>query len=204
MAALPNSSNDGNRWSSSVRLALRLEYATVAWNVCEVFVTVGLGIAAGSLALVAFGLDSVVEIFASSVVLWQLRADASDDRTQRALWLVAFAFFALAAVLLVGAVVDFASGHRANESPLGVAYLAVTSLIMFSLAFTKRRVSVDLGNHPLSHEARVTMLDGFLAAGILLALAANLAFGWWWADTLAAAVVGLVAISEGIATPRVH
>ncbi len=104
----------------------------------------------------------------------------------------------------MGAVVAYASGHRAEASPFGVVYLGFTSLIMFSLAFAKRRVSVDLDNHPLSHEARVTMLDGCLAAGILLALAANQAWGWWWADTLAAAVVGLVAISEGIAAPRAH
>ena len=75
---------------------------------------------------------------------------------------------------------------------------------MFSLAVAKRRVSVDLDNHPLSHEARVTMLDGALATGILLALAANAAFEWWWADPLAAAVLGVVAISEGIAAPREH
>ncbi len=189
---------------AAVRRAVRLEYATVAWNVVEVAVTIGLGVAAGSLALIAFGLDSLVEIFASGVVLWHLRGNPGRERTQRALWLVALAFFALAAVLLAGAARDLAVGHHAGESPLGVVYLAVTAAVMFSLAVAKRRVSVELDNHPLSHEARVTFLDGLLATGILLALAANVAFGWWWADTLAAAVVGFAAISEGIAAPREH
>jgi divalent metal cation (Fe/Co/Zn/Cd) transporter len=188
----------------AVRAAVRLEYATVAWNALEVFVTIGLGVAAGSLALVAFGLDSLVEIFASGVVLWHLRAEPAPSRERRALWLVALAFFALAAVLLAGAVRDVVTDHRAEASIPGIVYLGVTAVVMFSLAVAKRRVSVRLGNHPLSHEARVTLLDGCLATGILLALAANAAFGWWWADTLAAAVVGLVAISEGIAAPREH
>jgi divalent metal cation (Fe/Co/Zn/Cd) transporter len=190
--------------SAAVRAAVRLEYATVAWNALEVFVTIGLGVAAGSLALIAFGLDSLVEIFASGVVLWHLRAEPAPSRERRALWLVALAFFALAAVLLAGAARDVVTGHRAEASIPGIVYLGVTAVVMFSLAFAKRRVSVALGNHPLSHEARVTLLDGCLASGILLALAANAAFGWWWADTLAAALVGLVAISEGIAAPRQH
>jgi divalent metal cation (Fe/Co/Zn/Cd) transporter len=172
--------------------------------VVEVFVTMGLGIAARSLALIAFGLDSLVEIFASAVVLWHLRGTPGRERTQRALWLVALAFFALAAILLAGAVRDLVTGHRADESPLGIAYLAVTAVVMFSLAAAKWRVSIHLDNHPLEHEARVTFLDGSLAVGILVALAANAALGWWWADPLAAAAVGVLAISEGIAAPREH
>lgn len=187
-----------------MRRAMRLEYATVAWNVLEVVVTIALGVAAGSLALIAFGLDSLVEIFASGVVLWHLRGNPGRERTQRALWLVALAFFALAAVLLAGVARDLVIGHRAGESPLGIVYLAVTAVVMFSLAIAKRRVSVDLANHPLSHEARVTFLDGMLATAILLALSANAVLGWWWADTFAAAVVGAAAISEGIAAPREH
>jgi divalent metal cation (Fe/Co/Zn/Cd) transporter len=185
--------------------ALRLERLTVAWNAIEVFVTIGLGVAAGSIALVAFGLDSLVEIFASLVILWQLRAEGTETaRTGRALRLVSVAFFALAAVLLVGAVQSLIAGRRADDSPLGVAYLAVTALVMFTLAWRKRLVARDLDNHPLVHEARITFLDGLLATGILLALVADAALGWWWADPLAAAAVGLAAISEGIDAPREH
>ena len=183
--------------------AVRLEYVTLAWNAGEVFVTVGLGIAASSIALVAYGLDSLIEIFASSVVLWHLRVARPDaTRSRRALRLVSYAFFALAAVLLVGAVQTLAAGRRADDSPFGIAYLALTSIVMFGLAWRKRIVAGDLDNHPLEHEARITFLDGVLAVGILLALVADAALGWWWADPLAAAAIGLAAISEGINAPR--
>ena len=163
----------------------------------EVGVTIALGIAAGSLALVAFGLDSLVEIGASSAVIWQLRRrDAA--RTARALAVVGAAFFALAAILVAGAIASLAEGRRPDDSVPGVAYLAVTAVVMFSLSFQKRRIGTRLGEHPLAHEARITFLDGTLATGVLLALVLNLALGWWWADALAAAAIGVVAIPEGL------
>ena len=177
---------------------MRLEYLTVVWNSLEVFVTIGLGIAAGSLALVAFGLDSLIEIFASSVVLWHLRGDGDGTKTRRAMGLVALAFFALAVILLVAAAQGLASGRVADQSPIGIAYLAVTAVVMFTLSWRKRVVGTSLGNHPLEHEARITFLDGILATGVLVALVANVAFGAWWADPLAAALVGLAAIPEGL------
>jgi divalent metal cation (Fe/Co/Zn/Cd) transporter len=178
--------------------ALRLEHLTVVWNVMEVFVTIGLGVAAGSLALIAFGLDSCVEIFASSVVLWHLRETGTVERTRRAMGFVAIAFFLLTAVLLVGAVRSLLVGNEAGSSPFGIAYLAVTAVVMFTLSWRKRVVGRTLDNHPLEHEARITFLDGMLASGILLALVANAALGWWWVDPVAAGLVGIVAIPEGI------
>jgi divalent metal cation (Fe/Co/Zn/Cd) transporter len=177
---------------------MRLEYLTVAWNVLEVFFTIGLGIAAGSLALIAFGLDSLIEIFASSVVLWHLRGDGNRAQTRRAMGLVAIAFFGLAAILLAAAAQGLAAGRVAEHSPLGIAYLAVTAGVMFTLSWRKRLLGSSLANHPLEHEARITFLDGMLATGVLFALVANLAFGWWWADPIAAALVGVAAIPEGI------
>jgi divalent metal cation (Fe/Co/Zn/Cd) transporter len=177
--------------------AIRLEYATIAWNVLEVGVTIVLGVAATSLALVAFGLDSLVEIGASSAVIWQLRR-RDGVRTTRALGVVGACFFALAAVLLTGSVASLVDGRRPDDSVPGVVYLAITALVMFSLAFGKRRLARELGEHPLAHEARVTFLDGCLATGVLLALVVNLAFGWWWADAVAAAFVGVAAIPEGL------
>jgi divalent metal cation (Fe/Co/Zn/Cd) transporter len=178
--------------------ALRLEYLTVGWNSIEVFVTIGLGIASGSLALVAFGLDSLIEIFASAVVLWHLRGDGDGAQTRRAMGLVALAFFGLAAILIVAAVEGLASGREADQSPLGIGYLAVTAVVMFTLSWRKRLLGTSLENHPLEHEARITFLDGMLATGVLLALVANVAFGAWWADPIAAALVGLAAIPEGL------
>lgn len=179
------------------RRAVVLEWFTIAWNSGEVVVTLVLGIAARSLALVAFGLDAVVEVFASVVVVWHLARDRTEPRiNRRALRLVAVAFAALAALLTVGAVLALASGHRADESPIGIIYLAATAVVMFGLAFAKRRAAVDLGSQPLAAEATLTMLDGALATSILLALAANAALGWWWADPVATLLVALVAANE--------
>lgn len=177
--------------------AVRLEWVTIGWNAAEVGVTIGLGMAARSLALVAFGLDSVVEIFASLVVLWQLRGDtASSARVARGLRLVAAAFALLGLFLLTTAGIRLAAGAEVGESPIGVGYLAATVVVMLSLARAKGRLGDQLGNHPLTAEARMTLLDGFLAALILLALVLNLLWGWWWADAVAAMSVGVLALVE--------
>ncbi len=138
------------------RTALRLEYATIAWNLGEAVLTVGLGIAAGSLALIGFGTDSVIEVFASGVVVWHVRPGHETDRpdrTRRALRLVAGAFLALAVVLAFVSVRDLALGRRADASPIGIAYLAVTAVVMFTLAWKKRRVAARLDSAPLRSEA---------------------------------------------------
>lgn len=181
--------------------ARQLQFATIAWNSVEVFVTVGLGVAANSLALVAFGMDSLIEVFASLVVVWHLGTFGSvpsEERTARALRLVAIAFGALAISLLVGSARGLWTGSEADSSIVGIAYLAATAIVMFTLARWKRRVSVALDVAPLVSEASVTFLDGLLASGILVALALNTAFGWWWADPIAAAAVGVLALHEAV------
>ena len=181
------------------RRALRLEYATIAWNVAESVITIGLGLYAGSIALVAFGLDSIIEVFASSVVVWhEVRGPAPGERTTRALRLIGLAFFTLAAFLAVIAVIRLAGGATPDESPLGIAYLALTVVVMFSLARMKQETGRELGSDPLLAEARVTYLDAALAGGILMALVLFATFGWWWADPLAALIVAGFAVSEGL------
>lgn len=185
--------------ASLQRRALRLEYATIAWNIGEAVLTVSLGIAAGSLALIGFGVDSVVEVFASSVVVWHLRSDHAADqagRTRLALRLTAVAFGVLALVLTVAAISDLTSGRRAGESLWGIAYLAVTAVVMFGLAILKRRAGEGLGSAPLLSEATMTFLDGSLAVATLTGLALNAAFGWWWADPTAALLVAAAAANE--------
>jgi divalent metal cation (Fe/Co/Zn/Cd) transporter len=180
------------------RRGLRLEYATIAWNIVEAGITISLGVFAGSIALVAFGLDSIIEVFASGVVVWhEFRSGASGHRTRRALRLIAIAFYALAAFLVIAAVARLVGGAVPDESPLGIAYLAITVAVMYSLARMKQTTGEALGSRPLQAEARVTFLDAALAGGILLALVAFAAFGWWWADPLAALVVAGFAALEG-------
>ena len=181
------------------RRGRRLEYTTTAWNVLEAIVAVGTGVAAHSLALVAFGLDSCVEVFASIVVLWHLGGapEAADPaRARRAMRLIAGAFAVLGVYLLVQAVRGFVTRVTPESAPLGTAFIAATVVVMFLLAWGKRRTGRALDNRPLIANASMTFIDGCLATGILVALLADRLFGWWWADPLAAAIVGLVALSE--------
>ena len=180
-------------------LGRRLQWATIAWNCLEVVVTIALGVAAGSLALVAFGLDSLVEVFASSVVIWHMapvEAVMGAGRDRRALRLVGIAFGVLAAYLLVAGLRQLASDERPASSPAGIAYLVVTALVMFGLARWKRRVGTALDSEPFVAEASMTFLDGCLATGIVAALAANLVLGWTWADPGAALVISAAAAYE--------
>ena len=182
------------------RRALVLEYATIAWNIGEAAFTISLGIAAGSLALIGFGTDSIIEVFASSVVVWHIRpGHAADrpDRTRRALRLVAVAFLALGVVLAVASVRELVAGTRAGESLVGIGYLAVTAVIMFGLAVAKRRTALALDSAPLRSEASLTFLDGVLSTLPLTGLALNAAFGWAWADPAAALFVAVAATNEG-------
>ena len=180
------------------RRVLLLEYATMVWNAGEAVLTIALGTVAGSLALIGFGTVSVVELFASGVVVWHVRSDEAKQagRTQLALRLIAVAFVVLAVALVVAAGNDLLSGRRAGESPWGIAYLALTAIVMFGLAAMKRRTATQLGSSPLQSEATVTFLDGLLSVTTLAGLALNAALGWWWADPTAAILVALAAVNE--------
>ena len=182
------------------RRGLRLEYTTIGWNAAEMVITIGLGVAARSVALVAFGFDTMVELFASGVVVWHLRHPSRhrDHITARALRLVAGAFFALALVVTVGAGWAITTRSAPDESPLGIAYLAVTVVVMLSLGLAKRVTGGDLESEPLMAEARLSVLDAALALGVLIGLGLNALFGWWWADPLAALLVAGAAVHEGL------
>ncbi len=179
---------------------MHLEYATITWNAVEMAISIGLGVVARSPALIAFGLDTMVELFASAVVVWHLRHPSreSDHVTARALRLVAAAFLALAVIVTIGAVWALATRSAPDESPLGVAYLTLTVVVMFSLGAAKRATGNSLGSEPLAAEARMTLLDAALAFAVLTGLAANVALGWWWADPVAALLVVAAALHEGV------
>lgn len=179
--------------------SLRLEYATIGWNVGEAVLTIALGAAASSLALIGFGSVSVIEVFASAVVIWHiLPGHVRDDpgRTRLALRLTAGAFAALALTLAALAYRDLATGRRAGESLFGIVYLAVTALVMFGLAMAKRKVAARLDSAPLRSEAALTFLDGLLSTGTLTGLALNAYAGWWWADPTAAVLVAIAAAHQ--------
>jgi divalent metal cation (Fe/Co/Zn/Cd) transporter len=182
------------------RLGVLLESATVAWNTLEAVVAVAAGLAARSLALVAFGLDSCVEVFASLAVLWYMRGSGEFEvpaRARRALRLIGVAFAALGVYLVGDAVHGVLARTRPAQTVAGMVFMAATVVVMFTLAVAKRRVGRALGNQPLLANGAMTMLDGWLSAGVLAALLGTALAGWWWLDPLAAGVVGLVALREG-------
>ena len=154
---------------------------------------------ARSVALFGFGLDSLIEIGASTVVLWEL-AGTAHDRQRRALRLIGWAFVALAGYLVVQSTVVLAAGYRSHHSLLGIGWTALTAAVMFALAAGKARTGAALDNPVLQTEARVTTVDAILACAVLAGLVLNAALGWWWADPIAGYVLVFYALREAHST----
>jgi divalent metal cation (Fe/Co/Zn/Cd) transporter len=182
----------------TVRLLRRgraLEIVTLGWNVLGIVVLAIAAIQARSVALAGFGLDSLIEIGASAVVLWEL-ADIEEGRQRRAIRLIGGAFLALAAYLVVQSIVVLATGVHAHHSRLGIVWTSLTAAVMFGLAAGKARTGTALDNPVLRSEGRVTAVDGILAVAVLVGLLLNSALGWWWADPAAGLVLVYYAATE--------
>lgn len=178
-----------------LRRGFTLEYATLSWNVAGLVVLAIAALSARSVALAGFGLDSLIEIGASTVVIWEL-SGTGEERQRRGLRLIGYAFAVLAAYLLVQSTVVLAAGYHPRHSGPGIAWTAVTAVVMFLLAAGKARTGRALGNPVLRTEGRVTMIDGILATAVLLGLTLNAALGWWWADPAAGYVLVFYAARE--------
>jgi len=185
-----------NDTASLLRRGLLLEYITLGWNVVGTFIVVAAAIAAHSVALAGFGLDSLVEIGASTVVIWHL-SGTHKSREQVALRSISIAFFTLAAYILVQSARTFWFGIHPSTSQSGIAWLALTFVVMLALADSKHITGKQLNNQILITEARVTLVDAYLAGSVLLGLVLNATFGWWWADPLAGFAIAFYALSEG-------
>jgi divalent metal cation (Fe/Co/Zn/Cd) transporter len=180
-----------------LKRGLRLEYLTLGWNVVGVVVVAIATFAARSAALAGFGLDSLIEIFASVVVMWQLNGVAAH-RERHALRLIGFAFFALAIYVLAQSGYVLMKQIHPNPSPGGIFWLSGTVVAMLALAYGKRDTGAKLGNPVLSTEARVTLIDASLAFAVLLGLSLNASIGWWWADPIAGLVIVYYGFREGV------
>lgn len=178
-----------------LRRGFILEYVTLAWNVVGIVVLAIAATGARSVALVGFGLDSLIEIAASTVVVWEL-SGSGEQRGRRALKLIGWAFALLSVYLIVQSTIVLVIGHRAATSPLGIAWTAVTALTMFGLAAGKARTGAALGNEVLRTEGRVTLIDGLLSAAVLVGLVLNAVAGWWWADPVVGYVLVFYALRE--------
>ena len=183
------------RAATLLRRGRLLEIVTLSWNVGGIVILAIAALRAHSVALGGFGLDSLIEIGASTVVLWELSGTGAR-RQQRALRLIAAAFLALAAYLAVQTVIVFAVGYHPRHSLLGIAWTAITAAVMFVLAHGKTRTGRSLHNPVLITEGRVTMIDGLLASAVLIGLVLNAVAGLWWADPAAGAVIIFYAVKE--------
>jgi len=179
------------------RVALRLAWATIAWNTVEAVVAIGAGAAASSIALVGFGLDSTVEVLSASVIVWQMTRDVPEDREARALRLIAISFFALAGYVTVQAGFDLVTASEPDTSTLGIVLAAVSLVVMPVLAGLKRSNGRRLGSSSVVADSQQTKLCTYLSVVLLIGLLLNAAFSWWWADPLAALVIAALALNEG-------
>ena len=178
------------------RRGVRLEALTIGWNSVEAIVAVTGGLVASSVALVSFGLDSVIEVAAAVVVLWQFLGIA-EEREQRALRLIGGSFFALAAYVLYSSVNDLVGQSRPDVSTVGIVLTAVSLVAMPALALLKKRTASSLGSRTLLADSKQTSLCAYLSLSTLAGLALNAAFHWWWADPVAAMFIAFVAVREG-------
>ncbi|HEY7936321.1 MAG TPA: cation transporter [Candidatus Limnocylindrales bacterium] len=186
-----------------LRHAFQLEYATIAWNTLEGVVAIVAGLSAGSVALVAFGLDSSVEVFASIVVVLELRgADRSGEH--RAVRLIGVGYLLVGVYVAWDTITSIASGHRPDASPLGIAFLAVTVVVMLLLAAGKLRVGRAIASPTVLADGRFSLVDGALAGSVLVGLVLTAILGWWWADAVLAGVIAVFALREGAEAWRRH
>lgn len=195
------------RRSSLLLRGMRLEYFTIGYNAIEGFVAIGAGLLAGSIALVGFGLDSLIEITAGGALLWRLRKEAQlghaltdDDHSsmeRRASLIVGITFFLLALYILAEAGWKLLTGVSAQESTVGIIVAALSLAIMPFLAYSKQRVAKSLGSKALASDAMETWVCSYLSLVLLIGLGLNALFGWSWADPVAALAMLPLIIKEG-------
>jgi divalent metal cation (Fe/Co/Zn/Cd) transporter len=186
--------------AAALRRAVVLNRLTLGWNAAEAVVALGAGLAAGSIGLVAFGLDSTVEVSASAILAWRLaqerRGGCSQDADRKAQRAIAASFAVLALYVSVDAGRDLLAAERPDATPVGIALAAVSLVVMPFLARAKRRLAPALGSRAQESEARQTSLCAVMSAVLLVGLALNALLGWWWADPVAALGIGVLAAGE--------
>lgn len=179
------------------RRAKLLAGTSVAYNVVEAVIAVSAGLAAGSVALVGFGLDSVVEVSSGLIIVWQFSHRLPESREQQALKLMAVSFFALAAYVSFESVRALTSGHEPEPSTVGIVLAAVSLAVMPFLSWAQRRTGRALGSNAVVADSTQTLLCTYLSAVLLVGLVANASLGWSWADPIAGLVIAAVAAREG-------
>jgi divalent metal cation (Fe/Co/Zn/Cd) transporter len=186
------------------RRARLLAWTGIAWHFIEFAIALVAGIAAGSIALVAFGVDSLIEVFAGLVVIWlftgrRLHSESAERRAQQ---LIAGSFFVLAVYVSVEAFRTIVGSDHPATSWVGIALAAFTAATMPLLAAAKRRVGNRLHSSATVNEGAQNLICAYLSVALLVGLGLNALVGWWWADPAAAFVIAAVAAREGIESWR--
>lgn len=185
-----------------VRRGLSLSYITLAYNSLEGIIAIAAGIVAGSIALVGFGADSLIELAASAAAIWRLHSDLDPGRRQRAervsLRLIGISFLSLAAYVAADAVKSLIAREVPDESPVGIALAAASLVVMPLLARAKRRVARAMDSDALAADAQQTTFCTYLSAILIVGLILNATVGWWWADPVAALGMVPIIAREGI------
>ena len=193
---------DATTRAALVRRGLKLNYATIAYNVVEAVVSLTAGIVAGSVALVGFGIDSVIEVTASGAAQWRLRADVDHvrrDRVERiTVRVIGWSFLGLAGYVALDSIVSLWFRERPDRSMLGTVILALSVIVMPVLARAKRRVARALGSAALEADATQTSLCAYLSVIALVGVALNALAGWWWCDPAAALAMVPIIAKEGV------
>ena len=185
--------------AASVRRGRRLEYLTIAWNSLEAVAAIGAGLMAGSIALVGFGVDSVIETSSGAVLLWRLRDGGRGEARERiALRLVGVSFLLLAAYVAYDAIKSLVTREPPEASYIGIGVAALSLVVMPLLARAKRRVAAEINSRAMQADSRQTDLCAYLSAILLAGLALNALFGFWWADPVAGLVMTPIITKEGV------
>jgi len=187
---------------SAVRQGILLSYTTIGYNSLEAIGSLIAGLLAGSVALVGFGIDSVIEVIASVAAQWRLRTDADLSRRSESealtLRIVGWSFIALAAYVTVDGVKSLYLAEEPNRSWFGLIVLALSAIVMPALAWAKRRVAIKMQSTALEAEAKQTSLCAYLSVIALGGVGLNALFGWWWADPVAALAMVPIIVREGV------
>ncbi|MGH3367818.1 MAG: cation diffusion facilitator family transporter [Nocardioidaceae bacterium] len=189
---------DVARVSRLGRRAQLLAAVSVVYNLVEAVVAIGAGVLAGSVALVGFGLDSVVEVSSGLIVLWQFRHRLAQSRERQALRLMAASFFTLSAYVVFESLRALVSGDDPEAAPVGIALAVASLLVMPVLSWAQRRTGRELGSNAVVADGTQTLLCTYLSAVLLAGLVLNATLGWSWADPIAGLVIAAVAVREGL------
>ncbi|WP_084040249.1 cation transporter [Demequina sp. NBRC 110053] len=194
---LPSPSLTAGRRALLTRRIRIIVTLAIAYNVVEAIVALAAGAAASSTALIGFGLDSVVEVGSAAIVAWQFTAPDPAQRSRRAMRLIAWSFFALAAIVTFEAGRSLLTGSEPESSSIGIVLAALSVAIMPTVSYLERRAGRELGSATAVADSRQTLICAYLSVALLVGLVLNAWLGWWWADPAAALVIAAFAVREG-------